>query len=93
MKVDGNLKNYSAEEFANYLNDNDLFHGQDLRFVSCSVDAGDNSFAQQLSKILGIKVKAPDMDAFYAPEEGVVFIGSPYQNVDNWRVFDNGDEV
>lgn len=93
ITIDGVKKALSAQEFAEHIIQSGDFKGQDLRFVSCAVGQGDDCFAQQLSKILGIKVKAPDADAFYAPEEGVVFIGSPYRNIGKWRVFDKGVEI
>ena len=81
------------QEFADHIRSNGDFHGQDLRFVSCAVGSGENSFAQRLSKILGNKIMAPDMDVYYAPEEGTVFIGSKYRNVGRWRTFDKGKEI
>lgn len=83
----------TAGEYADYLRDSAGFHGQDLKFVSCSVGEGQDSFAQELSGILHIKVKAPNMDAYYDEDEGTVFIGSPFTNVGEWRVFDDGVEV
>ena len=58
----------------------------------CATGQGENSFAQQLSKELGVKVKAPDDDVYYIPESGTLFVGSPYSNVGNWRIFNNGVE-
>lgn len=91
--IGGKKTQMSAREFADHMIRNGDFKGQDLRFVSCAVGSGDNSFAQQLSKILRIKVKAPDSDTYYAPKEGVVFIGSPHRNIGRWRLFDNGVEI
>lgn len=86
-------KPMTAAAFADYIKESGEFHGQNLRFVSCSVGSGENSFAQQLSKILGIRVKAPNMDAYYDTKDGVIFIGSPHANVGKWRVFENGEEI
>ncbi len=91
--VDGKPVNMSAEEFAAFLKESTTYHGGDIRLASCSAGQGENSFAQQLSKVLGITVKAPDDDVYYAPDEGVLFVGSPYANTGRWRVFKNGDEV
>ena len=90
--INGKLTNMNAEEFAEYLKENG-YKGGNIRLASCSTGAGDNSFAQQLSKVLGVKVKAPDMDVYYASNEGVLFIGSPHSNVGHWRIFENGVEI
>lgn len=90
-KIDGKLTNFTPKEFAKYLKENG-YDGGDIRLASCSTGKGDNSFAQQLSKELGVKVKAPDDDVYYIPNEGVLFIGSPYQNTGKWRIFNNGVE-
>nr|DAI74187.1 MAG TPA: Protein of unknown function (DUF4446) [Caudoviricetes sp.] len=90
--INGKLTNMTAEEFAVHLKENG-YNGGNIRLASCSTGAGDNSFAQQLSGILGVKVKAPDTDVYYAPDEGVLFVGSPYSNIGNWRVFENGVEI
>ena len=91
--VDGNPVNMSAEEFAVFLKEKTSYRGGDIRLASCSAGQGENSFAQQLSKALGVTVKAPDDDVYYAPDEGVLFVGSPYANTGRWRLFKNGDEV
>ena len=91
--VDGMPVNMSPEEFAAFLKDNTSYRGGNIRLAACSAGQGNNSFAQQLSKLLGIAVKAPDDDVYYAPDEGVFFVGSPYANTGKWRVFMNGDEV
>ena len=83
----------SAEEFASYLYERASYKGQDLKLSVCEAGQGDDSFAQQLSSIMGIKVKAPDMDAFYDPKDGVVHVGAPTQDVGHWRVFDKGEEL
>lgn len=93
VSENGVKKVMSAQQFADFIVKNGDYKGQDLRFVSCSVGEGDDSFAQELSKILGNKVKAPNMDAYYAPEEGIVFIGSPYRNIGKWRTFEKGVEL
>ena len=93
VSVNGIKTPMTAEEFADYITENGDYKGQDLRFVSCSVAEGDNSFAQELSRILGNTVKGPNMDAYYAPEEGTVFIGSPYTNIGRWRTFKDGEEI
>ena len=92
MEVNGKLKNFTAEEFAKYLKENGLYKGGDIRLAACSAGKGSNSFAQQLSKILGTRVKAADDDVYFIPEEGVYFIGSPYSNKGKWRIFNNGVE-
>ena len=91
--IDGRPVNMSAEEFAVFLKEKTSYHGGDIRLAAFSAGQGENSFAQQLSKALGITVKAPDDDVFYAPDEGVLFVGSPYANTGKWRIFKNGDEV
>lgn len=83
----------NANQFADYLRDSSKYSGQDLRLVSCSTGAGDNSFAQQLSAILHITVMAPDADTYYAPDEGTVFIGAETYNTGRWRIFKNGEEL
>ena len=88
----GVVKDYNAKEFAEYLKDNN-YSGNDIRLASCETGKGDNSFAQQLSEILNIQVKAPDSDVYYIPDEGTLFVGSPYKNVGNWRIFKNGEEI
>lgn len=91
--VNGKPVNMSAIEFAEFLKNDTSYKGSDIRLASCSTGKGENSFAQQLSKALSVTVKAPDDDVFYAPDEGTLFVGSPYANVGKWRVFKNGDEV
>ena len=89
--INGILKNFTPKEFAEYLKDNG-YKGGDIRLASCETGKGDNSFAQQLSKELGVRVKAPDDDVYYAPDEGTLFVGSPNANTGNWRIFNNGEE-
>lgn len=91
--VNGKSVNMSAEEFAKFLKSDTSYKGGNIRLASCSTGKGENSFAQQLSKALAVTVKAPDDDVFYAPDEGTLFVGSPYANIGKWRVFKNGDEV
>ena len=83
----------TAQQFADYIRESGKFVGQDLRFNSCSVGQGENSFAQQLSKILSITVKAPDDDAYYDTKDGVIKIGSPFINIGSWRIFRRGVEI
>lgn len=90
--IDGNKTNLNAKEFAEILR-NSGYEGGDIRLASCSTGKGENSFAQQLSKELGVKVKAPDTDVYYAPDEGVLFVGSPNANIGKWRIFENGVEI
>ena len=92
IKRDGKAINLDAAAFAALLKERG-YSGGDIRLVSCSTGAGDNSFAQQLSKILGVKVKAPTMDAYYAPDEGTVFIGAQNENIGKWRTFEKGVEI
>jgi len=90
-KIDGKLKNFNAKEFAEFLKQNAEYRGGDIRLASCSTGKGDNSFAQQLSKELGVTVKAPDDDLYYVVDH--YLIGSRYTNMGKWRVFRNGVEV
>lgn len=89
--IDGKPRNFTAKEFADYLQKNG-YHGGDIRLASCSTGKGNNSFAQQLSKELGVRVKAPDDDVYFAPNEGIMFVGSPNMNIGHWRIFNNGVE-
>ena len=82
----------SASEFASYLKESTNYNGGDIRLASCETDKSDNSFAQQLSKELGVRVMEPYSDVYYASNEGVLFVGSPHANVGEWRVFNNGEE-
>ena len=91
--VDGKPINMSAKEFAVFLKENTAYNGGDIRLASCSTGQGDNSFAQQLSKELGVTVKAADSDVYFIPDEGILFVGSPYANTGKWRTFRNGDEI
>lgn len=91
--IDGVPQNFTAAEFAELLKSNKKYNGEDLKLLSCSTGKGDNSFAQQLSKELGIRVKAPDDDVYYAVEEGVAFVGASYGNTGKWRIFENGVEI
>ena len=75
------------------MRENNLYHGQDFRLVSCSTGEGKNSFAQQLSEILGNRIKAPNMDVYYAPNEGTAFVGARERNIGKWRVFEKGIEI
>lgn len=90
--INGKKKLFSADEFAKLLKQSGYTSG-DIRLCSCSTGQGDNSFAQKLSRILGCKVKAPDDDVYYIPEDGVMFIGSQFGNTGKWRIFDKGVEV
>lgn len=90
--IDGGIKNMNAKEFAKFLLESTNYNGEDIRLASCSTGQGDNSFAQQLSRELGIRVMAPDDDVFYIPDEGIMFVGSPYANTGKWRTFNKGVE-
>lgn len=90
-KINGKKEDMSASEFAKYLKSTN-YKGGNIRLASCETGKGDNSFAQQLSKELGVKVVAPDDDVYYLPDEGVVFVGSPHSNTGKWRVFNSGVE-
>ena len=84
--------NLSVDEFVEVLKKSG-YTGGNIRLASCSTGAGDNSFAQQLSQKLKITVKAPDDDVYFLPDEGVLFVGSPYGNTGKWRIFKNGVEI
>lgn len=90
--INGGVKNMDAKEFAKFLLESTNYNGEDIRLASCSTGQGDNSFAQQLSRELGIRVMAPDDDVFYIPDEGIMFVGSPYANTGRWRTFNKGVE-
>lgn len=89
---DGKPINLNPIEFIDVLKQKG-YSGGNIRLASCSTGAGDNSFAQQLSKELRITVKAPDSDVYFIPDDGVLFVGSPYGNTGKWRVFKNGVEI
>lgn len=93
IKIDGKSVNMTPKEFAEYLKSGTSYKGGDIRLAACSTGKGDNSFAQQLSKELGVTVKAPDDDVYYIPDDGMIFVGSPYRNTGTWRIFRKGDEV
>ena len=82
----------SVDEFVEVLKKSG-YTGGNIRLASYSTGAGDNSFAQQLSQKLKITVKAPDDDVYFLPDEGVLFVGSPYGNTGKWRIFKNGVEI
>ena len=88
----GKKINLNVDEFIKELY-NKGYTGGDLRLCSCSTAKGDDSFAQQLSQKLKIKVKAPDDDLYYIPEDGVLFVGSEYTNTGSWRIFEKGVEI
>lgn len=88
----GKPKNLKPSEFALYLKTKG-YTGGNIRLASCETGKGENSFAQQLSKILGVKVKAPDSDVFFIPNEGILFVGSPFSNTGKWRIFEKGVEI
>lgn len=88
----GKKINLDVDEFVDEMKKRG-YKGGDIRLCSCSTGFGDNSFAQQLSKKLGIKVKAPDSDLYYIPEDGVMFVGSEYRDTGKWRIFDKGVEI
>ena len=90
--IDGKLKNLDVNQFVEYLKVKG-YKGGDIRLTACSSGYGDNSFAQQLSKKLGIRVKAAPMDVYFIPEDGILRIGSPYSNMADWRIFDKGVEL
>ena len=90
--INGKKVALNAHDFAEHLRSTG-YKGGNIRLASCSTGKGDNSFAQQLSKELGVKVKAPDDDIYYIPEEGIMYIGSKYRDVGRWRTFDKGVEV
>lgn len=92
IKVNGKPKNLTPTEFEKLLKEKGL-NGGDIRLCSCSTGYGDNSFAQQLSEIHSGRVKAPNDDVYYAPNEGTVFIGDPNSNVGEWRIFEKGVEI
>lgn len=82
----------NAAEFAEYLKGKTDYKGGNIRLAACATGQGQDSFAQQLSKELGVCVMAPDDDVYYAPNEGVLFVGNPRANTGHWRVFNNGVE-
>lgn len=90
--INGDIKNMNAKEFAKFLLESTNYNGEDIRLASCSTGQGDNSFAQQLSRELGIRVMAPDDDVYYIPDEGIMFVGSRYANTGKWRTFNKGVE-
>lgn len=90
--VNGKRVQMNASELAEYIRQSTNYSGGNIRLASCSTGYGDNSIAQQLSKELGVTVMAPDSDLYYLPDEGTVFVGSPYGNVGTWRIFKNGVE-
>lgn len=90
--ISGKKTSMNAEQFAEHLKSKG-YNGGDIRLASCSTGKGDNSFAQNLSKELQSRVKAPDDDVYYIPDDGVLRVGSPYSNTGKWRVFDRGVEV
>ena len=90
--INGKIENMNAKEFAEFLRTSTNYNGEDIRLASCATGKGDNSFAQQLSKELGVRVMAPDDDLYYLPNEGTMFVGSPYTNTGTWRIFNNGVE-
>lgn len=92
IMVNGKPKNLTPQEFVDILKSKG-YKGGDIRLCSCSTGYGDNSFAQQVSQIIGSKVKAPDSDVYYAPNEGTVFVGDPNANVGKWRLFEKGVEI
>lgn len=93
VKIDGNAVNMTAKEFAEFLKRSTSYKGGDIRLAACSSGKDYNSFAQLLSKELGVTVKAPDDDVYYIPDDGMIFVGSPYRNTGTWRIFRKGDEV
>ena len=88
----GKIQNLNPSEFVDYLKGSG-YKGGDIRLASCSTGQGENSFAQQLSKLLGVRVKAPDDDVFYIPDEGIMYVGSKFSNIGKWRLFDKGVEI
>lgn len=92
VTINGKIEYMNAKEFAKFLRKSTNYNGGNIRLASCATGYGDNSFAQQLSKELGVKVMAPDDDLYYAPDEGTMFVGSPYTNTGTWRIFNNGVE-
>lgn len=92
ITVNGKPKNITPAEFEQLLKSKGI-NGGDIRLCSCSTGYGDDSFARQLSEIHNGKVKAPDSDVYYAPDEGTVFNGDPNANVGKWRIFEKGAEI
>lgn len=88
----GKPQNLSAQEFATVLKQNG-YKGGNIRLASCETGKGNNSFAQQLSETLGVKVKAPDDDVYFIPDEGIMFVGSEFSNTGSWRIFEKGVEI
>jgi len=89
---DGKPVNLTPKEFVEVLKERG-YKGGNIRLASCSTGKGENSFAQQLSQELNVKVKAPTDDVYFAPDEGVLFVGSSYTNTGHWRIFENGVEI
>ncbi len=90
--IDGKAVNMDVDTFIKYLKEKTNYAGGNIRLASCSTGKGDESFAQQLSRKLGVRVMAPDDDLYYAPNEGTMFVGSSYTNKGKWRIFNNGVE-
>ena len=39
-----------------------------------------------------MRVKSPDDDVYFVPNEVIMFVGSPNMNIGHWRIFNNGVE-
>jgi len=88
----GKPVNLTPKEFADELKSRG-YNGGNIRLASCSTGKGENSFAQQLSNELGVKVKAPDDEVYLIADEGIMFVGSQFSNTGKWRAFDKGVEI
>ena len=74
---------YSAFEFAEMLRNDPEYHGGNIRLLSCSAGAGENSIAQQIADILGVDVLAPTED-LYVNSKGELFVTNYPGLADLW---------
>lgn len=79
---DGELRELSANQFADVVRSSTGWAGEPIRLFSCNTGADSDGFAQQLANELGVAVTAPTKPVWSTPG------GSPFVTESGWVTID-----
>ena len=86
--ADGVESTVSVLEFAHILKESGLYHGGDVRLISCETGKSGSITAQGLADELGVNVLAPT-DVVYIDANGKMIVSSDgYTNDGEWVIFE-----
>ena len=78
---------YTVREFAEILKNCNVYHGGNIRLISCDTGADGATAAQSLANQLDVIVMAPSNTVWVMPD-GTMIIGErPSDNSGEWRLF------